>query len=352
MPKNNSWNSQDPAQVTKGGTGLNSCSQGDLLYGSAPNTLAILPKETTPKRYLSNSGPNNNPAYSAVDIQGGVTGVLPVTNGGTGVSSSSPAFGVLAAGTGTTNPFQNIGTGSLGEVLTSNGPGVLPSFQSLGSFNSIVVQVFTSSGTYTPTAGLVHCTIEVIGGGGGGGNATNSGPGSTGTVGGGGGGGGYARKTVNSATIGVSQSVTIAAAASAATNGGTCSVGSIVSATGGLAGTNSNLNNSVVAAGGAGGVGQNGDINVHGSPGGMGLFSVAPAGSNFGFGGIGGSSIMGGGGLQVGAAQTLNVSFNGNPGQNYGGGGSGACALDNAAPVPKSGGAGATGIVIITEYLA
>jgi len=132
MPKNNSWNSQDPAQVTKGGTGLNSCSQGDLLYGSAPNTLAILPKETTPKRYLSNSGPNNNPAYSAVDIQGGVTGVLPVTNGGTGVSSSSPAFGVLAAGTSTTNPFQNIGTGSLGEYLVSNGPGILPSFQIVG----------------------------------------------------------------------------------------------------------------------------------------------------------------------------------------------------------------------------
>ena len=35
--------------------------------------------------------------------------------------------------------------------------------------NSVVVQTFTGSGTYTPTTGMLYCTIEVVGGGGGGG---------------------------------------------------------------------------------------------------------------------------------------------------------------------------------------
>lgn len=124
MPKNNSWNSQDPAQVTKGGTGLNSCSQGDLLYGSAPNTLAILSKETTPKRYLSNSGPNNNPAYSQVDMQGGVTGVLPVVNGGTGLDTVSQGDILIASASNTlvTLPKDTNATRYLSNTGTNNAP--------------------------------------------------------------------------------------------------------------------------------------------------------------------------------------------------------------------------------------
>ncbi len=200
MPTNNAWNSQNPVQVQKGGTGLNTVAQGDLLFGSAPNTLSRLPKETLPKRYLSNSGTNNDPAYSQVDLSGGVTGVLPVTNGGTGLNTvaqgdiliasasntlitlpkdtnatrylsntgtnnapayaqvdlsngvtstlpvsnggsgvnSTTAFGILAGGTTSTSAFQNCGTGSAGEVLTSNGAGVLPSFQASGGATTVL----------------------------------------------------------------------------------------------------------------------------------------------------------------------------------------------------------------------
>lgn len=83
--------------------------QGDLLYASAANTLARLAKNTTATRYLANTGTNNNPAWSQIDLTNGVTGVLPVANGGTNASSASiTAFnnitGYTASGaTGTTS---------------------------------------------------------------------------------------------------------------------------------------------------------------------------------------------------------------------------------------------------------
>lgn len=73
--------------VTNGGTGLSTVAQGDILYGSASNTLSALAKNTTASRYLSNSGSSNNPAWAQVDLTNGVTGTLPTTNGGTGLAS-------------------------------------------------------------------------------------------------------------------------------------------------------------------------------------------------------------------------------------------------------------------------
>jgi hypothetical protein len=73
--------------VTRGGTGLASVAQGDLLYGSATNTISALAKSATATRYLSNTGASNNPAWAQVDLTNGVTGVLPIVNGGTGTSS-------------------------------------------------------------------------------------------------------------------------------------------------------------------------------------------------------------------------------------------------------------------------
>ena len=63
--------------------------QGDLLYASAANTLARLAKSTTATRYLANTGTSNNPAWSQIDLTNGITGVLPVANGGTNASTAS-----------------------------------------------------------------------------------------------------------------------------------------------------------------------------------------------------------------------------------------------------------------------
>ena len=56
--------------------------QGDLLFGSAADVLSALAKNITATRYLSNTGATNNPAWAQVDLTNGVTGVLPVANGG------------------------------------------------------------------------------------------------------------------------------------------------------------------------------------------------------------------------------------------------------------------------------
>jgi len=73
--------------VTRGGTGLSTVAQGDILYGSAANTLVALAKNASATRYLSNTGASNNPAWAQIDLTNGVTGTLPTGNGGTGLTT-------------------------------------------------------------------------------------------------------------------------------------------------------------------------------------------------------------------------------------------------------------------------
>jgi hypothetical protein len=63
--------------------------QGDILYGSATGELSALARTTTASRYLSNSGSSNVPAWSQIDLSNGVTGTLPIANGGTGDSGTA-----------------------------------------------------------------------------------------------------------------------------------------------------------------------------------------------------------------------------------------------------------------------
>ncbi len=64
---------------------------------------------------------------------------LPVTvaNGGTGVSSLT-TYAVLLGGTTTTGPVQDAGTGSNGQVLTSQGPGAKPIWSAAGTGSGTV----------------------------------------------------------------------------------------------------------------------------------------------------------------------------------------------------------------------
>ena len=70
---------------------------------------------------------------SNVAITGGsITGItdLTVADGGTGASSFT-AYSVIAAGTTGTGALQSVGLGTTGQILTSNGAGALPTWQTL-----------------------------------------------------------------------------------------------------------------------------------------------------------------------------------------------------------------------------
>ena len=95
MPTNNSINSNIPIEVTKGGTGITTIAQGDILYGSAADTITTLTKNTTATRYLSNTGSSNNPAWAQVNLANGATSSLPIANGGTNATSFTQSAGVV-----------------------------------------------------------------------------------------------------------------------------------------------------------------------------------------------------------------------------------------------------------------
>lgn len=200
----------------------------------------------------------------------------------------------------------------------------------------VVSQVFTGSGTYTPTAGMKYCIVEMVGGGGGGGGAST--PGSAG----GGGGAGYAKKVISAAAIGASKAVTIGAGGAAGSTGGgdggaggTTSLAALMSASGGTGGIGTT--GGYIRDGGAAGTGTSGDFNSSGQPGHpTGGVATGPSGA-------GGASPLGGGGQ---ALKGNSDSSGGNG--SVGGGGSGGFYATGGG---KAGGTGGNGIVIITEFL-
>lgn len=60
---------------------------GDIIYGSAANVLTALAKDTNATRYVSNTGASNIPAWAQINLANGVTGTLPIANGGTNSTS-------------------------------------------------------------------------------------------------------------------------------------------------------------------------------------------------------------------------------------------------------------------------
>lgn len=207
------------------------------------------------------------------------------------------------------------------------------------------IQVFTSSGTYTPTAGTTRIKVKAVGGGGAGGGAV---PTSTGvSAGGGGGSGAYAEGYYTSGFSGLT--VTIGAGGASASgavggNGGTTSFGALISCPGGGGGQIGTASNTTIvysSQGAPGGTPTGSGLIVSGK-GQPGQNGAAIGTAGIGIAGIGSPSPFGGGGTQA-----VNGN-NGAPAASYGSGGGGTC---NAPSQPAhSGGVGAPGVVIIEEY--
>lgn len=335
--------------------------QYNVQTGGANGTLNnVVPSATSGVPVIS-QGSSSQPVFGTAVVAGGGTG-----------DTSFTAYSVITGGTTSTGALQNVsGVGTSGQVLTSNGASALPTWQAAGGgsgFTTVVTQVFTGSGTYTPTASMKYCIIELCGGGAGGGGAAASSAGQF-AIGGGGGAGGYASKTVAAATIGASQTVTVGgggaggtAGANTGTGGGTTSVGSIVSATGGSGGvggaafTASGFGSGNISTGGVGGAGSSGIFNLTGGSGSPGTVSWNTVFSTV-KGGVGGNSFFGQGGAAVNAP-VANGGLDqdqiaGVVGYSYGAGGSGGCSVCVASSASSSvaGGDGVAGIVVITEYI-
>lgn len=208
-------------------------------------------------------------------------------------------------------------------------------------------QIFISTGTYTPTAGMLYCIIETVGSGGGGGSAAGTLANSY--SGGGGGSGSYSRLVATAATIGASQTVTVASGgaggASGSNNGasgGDVSVGTLCIGKGGSGGVFGS--GAQFPLGGAGGVPGTGDITAAGVPGIPGVYNALSA-SVIIPSGAGGSSFFGGGAVGV---FLLNGALAGNNASNYGSGGSGGSTSNTTSTA--AGGNGSSGVVFITEY--
>ena len=307
------------------------------------NNLPILALNTgaTPANFFSIVNSAGNPQIS-------VTG-----------SSTNPGFNLATKGIGSffflsasTTPINILsGTGlqhSTGFAFANTAASRTVTFPDadgtvlFSSSPTINIQKFTTSGTYTPTSAMQYCIIECVGAGGAGGGAALS----TGTgTGGGGGAGAYSRKFATAATIGASQTVTVATGGTPGTAGnnpggngsGATSVGAICTAGSGTGGGGVAANNAGV--GGAGGIVGTGDLSVAGNAGAGGfaasIVTVSMQSGGGGAGTWGGQAAITGTGSQAG----------------NGAGTGGNAGISTVSSAAKAGGAGANGIVIITEYI-
>ncbi len=92
--------------------------QGDLVYASGSDIYALLNKDTTATRYLSNTGTSNNPAWAQINLANGVTGILPLANGGTAANLTAVNGGIVYSGA---SALAISAAGSSGQILQSAG---------------------------------------------------------------------------------------------------------------------------------------------------------------------------------------------------------------------------------------
>lgn len=253
----------------------------------------------------------------------------------------------LTAGTGITlTPSTITATGSI--ALTNQ------------AFVSVNIQSFTSSGTYTPTSGMLYCIVEAWGAGGGCGGTANTSSSQV-CVSGAGGGGEYIRTTFSAATVGASQTVTIGSGGTAGTagdnaggNGGNTTLGSLLTAHGGSGGAGgaaiTNTSNYTYVSGASGGSGGSGDLVISGIPGETSYGTSASTVFNA-VGGAGGNApFLQGRAYSLSLCGVPSVALQGvTPFANSGAGASANVVLTSVGAI--AGTAGADGFMIVTEYI-
>lgn len=123
--------------VSGGGTGISSYAVGDLLYASTTTTLARRAAVATGNALIS-AGVNTAPTWGKVGLTTHVSGVLPAANGGTGVANASTI--TIGGNVTLSGAFTFTGT------VTGNTTVTFPTTGTLATTAQL-----PTSGTYTPT---------------------------------------------------------------------------------------------------------------------------------------------------------------------------------------------------------
>ena len=135
-----------------GGHVFDSQAQGDILYASSTSQLSRLGKDANATRALTNTGTNNNPVWAQIALATGVSGTLPVGNGGTGATTLTDKAVLIS---------QDSGTDTLGSVaLTTSGQVII------GGSSGPAAATLTAGSNVTITNGDGSISIAAAAGGG------------------------------------------------------------------------------------------------------------------------------------------------------------------------------------------
>jgi hypothetical protein len=140
MPASNSLNIDTSGiqtyNTTTGDLAGSTTTQFNVLVGDTSNKLLNVAPSATSGIPLISIGAASNPSFSTAVVAGGGTG-----------NTTFTAFSVICAGTTATGTFQNVsGVGTANQVLTSNGAGALPTWQSNSGSSGYALQIQASEG--------------------------------------------------------------------------------------------------------------------------------------------------------------------------------------------------------------
>ena len=110
--------------VANGGTNLTSYTIGDLLFASGTTTLSSLADVATGSSLIS-GGVGVAPSWGKIGLSTHTSGILPVANGGTNITTYTIGDLLFASGATTLSKLADVATGS---ALISGGVGVAPSW--------------------------------------------------------------------------------------------------------------------------------------------------------------------------------------------------------------------------------
>ena len=109
-----------PLPVSAGGTGLSTFTIGDIMFASAAQTFSKLADVATGNAIIS-GGVGAAPSYGKIGLTTHISGVLPVVNGGTNQSSALTQYGVIYANATTSMASSAAGTST--QLLHGNATG-------------------------------------------------------------------------------------------------------------------------------------------------------------------------------------------------------------------------------------